>query len=603
MPTDNHVSWWRRLLATLTNRIRRQTRSADVAIEDHKLVLGLSKKRIPSGAQLRYLPQLFGTAERRWIRLSITLATISAIFLIGHALWQHFSRVPTTGGTLTEGVIGAPQFLNPVLARPLSADQEVTGLLFRGLLKVDEQLHVVPDLAESVDVSTDGKVYTVKLRQNIRWSNGDPLTVDDVRYTYETVADSSYQSPVQSQYKNVSVSIADDRTVVFTLASAYEPFRSALTLGILPAKAWQDQSPQTFALAELNVKPITNGPYKFQSLTKDRGGNIKAFTFIRNKEASSDQPFIEKVIIKVYPDMTSALDALNSNAIDSLGGIDAGNLEKVAKHRVITRFGLSQLTAVFFSQKTNPALKVKEVRQALAMAVDRPSLIAQAFGALGRPADGPLVAGQPGYAADVKRFGLDITQANTLLDQAGWKRGDNGVRAKGTQILAFTLTTVDDPTYAAVAHQLAEQWKALGANVDVKTVAADRIQKDVIRPRQYDALLFGQIMDTDADPYAFWHSSQQHDAGFALAVAFIKKVDQDLEAAQKATTTEAHDAALKDFQSVIGDEVPAIILAQSEYAYAHLPSLRGITATSIVSPADRFDNIERWYVTTGLDWK
>ncbi len=602
MPTDK-PSWWRRLLALPRKLFRRRTATTDIQADDRALVMSLSTKRIPSFNQLRHLPRLLTATEQRLVRLGLVLMIASALVLIGHSVFRHVSFVPTNGGSFTEGLVGAPQFLNPVLARSPNADRDLTGLLFRGLMRLDDHLQVVPDLAASLTVSADGKTYTAKLKSDLVWSNGDPITSDDIRYTYETVADAAYQSPYLNTFANVAVATPDASTVIFTLTEPNEPFRAALTLGILPAKLWLDQSPQTFPLAELNIKPVGSGPYKFQSITKDRNGNIKEYTFIRNRTFSGQPVRIEKITFKIYPDFYSAIDALTSNAIDNFGGITASELAKVQKSRQVSHFGLSQITAVFFSQKSNPALKTKEVRQALAMAVDRPAIIASAFKGIGRPADGPLLPGQPGYSADIKRFGLDLAQANTVLDQAGWKRGDDGLRSKNKQGLTFDITTVDEPTYVAAANMLAEAWKGLGATVGVKTVAADRIQKDVVRPRAYDALVFGQITNADADPYSFWHSSQQRDPGLALAVGFLKKVDQDLETAQKATTMDAHNAALRDFQTVIADEVPAIILDQSVYLYAHVSSLRGFPSDQIVSAANRFDGIASWYVKTKLSWK
>lgn len=602
MPTDK-PRWWRRILSRLTMLFRRGHNAETVPDDDRDLVLSLSPSRIPSIKQLSFLSRLLNSKERRLIRLYLLIAVLSAGLLGGRFLYRHIESVPTQGGSLTEAIVGTPQYLNPVLARPYSADTELTRLLFRGLFRVDEQMNVVPDLAESLNLSADGKTYTVTLPPNLKWSDGTDLTANDVLYTFETAADASYQSPIQGLYKNVTVTAPDAQTVVFTLPAAYYPFPRSLTLGLLPADHWQDQTPQTFALAELNIKPIGNGPYKFHTVTKDRSGNIRGFSFVRNTNFAGAAPLIDKIVVKVYPEPISALQAFIDNSVDSLGGIAAGDLATVTKKHRVARLGLSQLTGVFFNQKTNPALKIKEVRQALAMAIDRPALINTAFQGVGRPADGPLLPGQPGYAADVKRFGLDITQANAILEQAGWVIGDNGVRAKAKQELAFALTTVDEPTYVAAAQQIAAAWQTIGAKVEVKIVDADRIQKDVIKPRTYDAFLFGQIANADASPYQFWHSSQQLDSGFALAVGFIKKVDQDLDAAQKATTAEAHDTALGDFQTVIADEVPAIILNQSEYLYAHERSLRGFPSDRIATAADRFDGISDWYLKTSWGWK
>lgn len=602
MPTDN-PKWWRRTWSRLTILWPRRHGVEQAQDDDRELVLSLSPSRIPSLKQLGYLPRLLSRRERRLVRLCLLVASLGLCILIGRLLFRHVVTIPHKGGTLTEAVVGIPQYLNPILARPYSADTELTRLIFRGLFRVDEHMRVVPDLADAVNVSADGKTYTVTLRPNLKWSDGTALTSADVVYTYETIADATYQSPIQGLYKNVSVAATDVSTVVFTLKEAYFPFPTALTLGLLPSAHWQDQTPQTFSLAELNVKPIGNGPYKFQSVTKDRNGNIRGFTFVRNTFFNDDAPLIDKVVIKVYPESTSAFEAVTSNAVDSLGGIAVSDLARAQRSRVVSRFGLSQITAVFFSQKSNPALKIKEVRQALALAVDRSALIKDAFNGVGRPAAGPLLPGQPGYAADIQVPAFDLAKANAALDQAGWKRGDTGIRAKNKQELAFAITTVNEPSYTAAANMLAETWNSLGAKVDVKVVEPERIQKDIIKPRSYDALLFGQIANSDANPYQFWHSSQQRDNGFALAVGFIKKIDQDLATAQQATTEQAFNDALRDFQAVMVDEVPAIILAQSEYLYAHERALRGITSTSLPAAADRFDTISSWYLKTRWGWK
>lgn len=596
--------WWRRWTSPLIKLFKREKSAALAAqADDRTLVFSLSRSRIPNARQLGYLPRTLSTRERNWIRIFFTLAILSLMTLGGHTVMRHVTRVAADGGSFTEGMIGTPQFLNPVLARPYTIDAELNRLLFRGLLRIDDRLQVVPDLAEYVQVSDDGKVYTVTLRPNLRWSDGEPLNAADVIYTFETVADPTYQSPQQSLFKNVQVAMTDDRTVTFTLPQAFEPFRSYLTLGLIPAHLWQDQTPQNFPLAEANIKPVTNGPYKFQSVTKDRTGNIKSYTFIRNKETLGDRPPIEKITTKFYPEVTSAIDALKSNAIDSLGGIETKDLDQVKKFRSIMHYTVAQLTGVFFNQKNSAVLKNKEVRRALAMAVDRQGLITTTMNGIGRPAFSPIVPGQPGYDTAAKHLDFDPTKAQATLEQTGWKAGADGIRRKGKSTLAFTLTTVDDQRYTPLANALASAWTALGVKVEVKTIPVERIQKDIIRPRQYDALLFGQIFDTDGDPYLLWHSSQQLSTGIALAVGYDKTIDQSLDAARSATNAQKHQSALLDFQNAVGDVVPGIIIAQSEYLCAHHPSLRGLVDSQLVTPADRFGSVAAWYLKTAWRWK
>ncbi len=603
MPTAR-FSFLARWSARLKLLLRRRPPDAaeTAAAADRDLVMRLAPARIPSPRQFRHLSSILSAQEQRVTQVATSLAMLSLLVLSGHAVLRHLATVPRAGGTLTEALVGTPQFLNPVLARPFTVDADLSRLTFRGLMKVDERLRLVPDLAASVTAGGDGKSYTVTLPKNLRWSDGQPLTSDDIRYTFETIADPAYQSPWQTLYQGLAIATPDDRTAIFTLKDAFAPFISYLTIGLLPAHVWQDANPQSFALAELNAKPVGNGPYRFQSLTKDRAGNIRSYTFIRNKNANQ-QPYLDKVVIKLYPDQAAALDALATGAVDALGNISPADRAKVTKHHRLTPFALSQLTAVFFSQRTNPALRAKAVRQALALATDKTAIVAQALDGAGQAIDGPLLPGQEGYNPDLKRYEFNLDRAKALLDQSGWKTTTAGVRQKGSQQLTFVLTTVKDPVYEAVAKQLVSGWREIGATVELKTVSSDQMQKEVIRPRKYEALLFGQLYDADADPYPLWHSSQQKSTGFNLALSFLKGVDKDLEDARTTTDAAKRTKDLFDFQNIVAEEVPAIFLYQAEYLYAHPKTLRGFPTDRLVSATDRFDGLNRWYLRTGLQWR
>lgn len=598
------MTWWKKVFTPLFGLFRRHHSTSTAAqINDQELVLSLSAKRIPSWRQFRYLPRLLGPTEMRLARMFVTVAVVSSVFIIGHYCSRHLHWIPADGGTLTEGLIGTPQYLNPILARPFTPDTDLTNLLFRGLIKVDRHLNVVPDLAESLSVSADGKTYTAVLRKSQLWSDGTAITAADVVYTFETIADANYQSPYQAVYANVKIASTDTRTIVFTLPAATPAFRSTLTLGILPSSYWQDQTPQTFSLAELNVKPISSGPMKFQSVTKDRSGLIRSFTFVRNKVYGGRASHIDKLNIKLYGDTSTAVDALHSDEIDSLGGVELKSLPIVSKDRVVRADLVTQLTGVFFNEKTSVVLKIPEVRKALSLATNRPALLSGSMKQFGQPVFGPLVPGLSGFSADAKKVGFDITAAGALLDQAGWKAGADGMRAKKDQALAFTLTTVDNPTYATLAQELAKQWAVVGVKVTVNTTPLDAIQKNVIKARQYEALLFGQILDVGGDITPLWHSSQQQGTGIALAVVYNKNADANLDKARSATDETVRANALADFQNIIVDQAPAILLTQNTYLYAHERNLRGFTYDRFHSSDDHFDGIENWYLKTKLSWK
>ncbi len=578
--------------------------STDFTAADRDLVFSLAPSRVPSWPQLRLLPRVLTARDQRLIRLWGWLAALAVVVLLIQLVAAHVGFLPASGGTLTEGVIGTPQYINPVLARSSTVDELLTRLTFRGLMSVNADGQILPDLAESLTPSENGKVYTAKLRSGLRWSDNEPLTSQDALFTFQTIIDTTYKSPLAPAWRGVAVTAPDDITVVFALPAAANSFPSLLTTGLLPAHAWLDTSPPTFGLAELNTKPtISNGPFHFQSLTKDRNGTIRSYTFTRNQAYHRPVPYLDKMIIKFYPDQPQALEALGTKSIDSLGNITLADAPDTAKSDTITAWPVSQLSAIFFNQGKNPALKAKEVRQALATAVDREPLIDDVLHGFATPIVGPVLPGALGYNEFLKRYDYDPVAAEKLLEDAGWKRNDQGIRQKGGQQLTFTFAYVDEPTSRALAERIVAHWRAIGAQVENRAVTASQIQKDVIRPRAYEALLFSQRYEADPDPYLFWHSSQQRDPGFNLSVFFIKKVDQDLEDSRVTTSLDQRRTDYLDFQNILADEVPAIFLYQSQYLYAHQGSLRGLTAKRLVTGADRWLDIDNWYVKRRLAWK
>ncbi|MBI3573208.1 MAG: peptide ABC transporter substrate-binding protein [Candidatus Kerfeldbacteria bacterium] len=606
MRTASIVATGRRWLSRLLfwrrpTRAQAQAGATEAAAEDHELVFGLAKSRVPSVHQLAHLSAVLSPKEKRWVRWWMVVAVVAALLLIGRWSFRHVSRFPASGGTLTEGLVGAPQYLNPVLARS-QVDLPLTSLTFRGLLKLNQDFHLVPDLARNYSVSPDGKTYTVILPHGLHWSDGQALTAQDVVYTYETIADADFKSPLATIFNKITVAAPNDQTVVFHLPTAQAAFPSYLISGLLPAHLWSDSSAQSFPLAELNVKPVGDGPYRFQSVTKDSNGNIKSYTFVRNPNFSGPRPYLNSIVIKFYPDDGSATEAWRTNAIDTFGGITPDQLAGLSKRGAVTAWPISQLTAVFFNQRTNQALKSHDVREALALATNRSPMIDQALKHFGMPVFGPILPGYIGYNPDLQRYPYDPAKAKALLDQGGWKVNSQGLRQKGPQQLTFTFTTLDEPTYRAVADRLVADWRAIGANVEIKYIPVSRMQKDVIRPRQYEALLFGQVFEADGDPYPYWHSTQTKDPGFNLAIFFNKNIDQDLQDGQTQTDQAKRIKDYLDFQNLVAGDIPAIFLYQSEYLYLHPKNLQGIESKHLVNGSTRFSTIESWYRQTRLSW-
>ncbi|MDD5039690.1 MAG: ABC transporter substrate-binding protein [Patescibacteria group bacterium] len=571
---------------------------------DKKLVFSLAKQRFPTWQQVQYLSQYLSKKEKLLIRGLIVITLAALVILAIRFYFRHVEYLPQNGGTYTEALVGQPQYINPVLAQG-DIDRDITSLVYAGLFRYDAGLKLVTDLASSYELSEDKKTYTIHLRENVYWHNGNAILADDVVFTFETIQDPEYKSPYYQNFQGVAIERIDDRTVTFTLPEPFAPFLSNLTVGIIPGHIWGDIGPSNFHLAEYNTRPVGSGPLQFKKLTKDRSGNIKSYELTRYGSYHGSRTYIDGIILKFYPDFESAITAVKNNNVDGISYLpkeSRNTLNGKRGYRTYS-FQLPQYTAVFFNQK-NELLKNKELKQALAYATDKKRILTEALKGLGKSINGPILPGFLGYHPDIKKYSFDPAKAAELLDQAGWKVPEGGgLRAKNGAELKFSLTTVDQTEYLNTANILRENWEAIGVGIELKIMNPLRVDKEVIKPKDYEAFLYGEILGSDPDPYPFWHSSQSTNGGLNLSNYYNKEVDKLLEEGRKIDATDERAQKYRDFQNIIAEEMPALFLYSPSYDYYTSDTIKGITTTRINIPSDRFSGISGWYIKTRLGWQ
>ncbi len=576
--------------------------------------MNLSDKRLPNMKQLKHLNRFLSPREKTAMKVLAALVGV-ALFSAGVKFYNdHVSIVPDQGGDYAEAVVGAPHLINPILTASNDADQDLVSLVFSGLMKTDPKGELVPDLASSYEVSSDGKTYVFRLRDGIQWQDGTAFSSGDVVATVDYIKNASWKSPHLAQFKNVTVEAPDDKTVKFTLEDPFAPFLSLLTIGILPEHLWQEVRPENAIRADLNAKPIGTGPFKFKSLVKDKKGAVRSYTLIRNENYYDAKPYLASFTFKYYADTGSATDALMKKKVDGISFLPPEERQAIDKLGSVKSYvlHLPQYTAVFFNLNKNAALKSKDVRQALALAVDKDKILREAVPAGGEPVYGPILPGFVGFHPDVKKYGFDPAAAAALLEKDGWKLNAEGVREQqtvdkagkvtATTPLSLTLTTVDAKENIDVARLIQQDWNAIGAKTELEIEPASKIQKEKIRPRDYDALLYGEILGPDPDPYPFWHSSQNEAPGLNLAVFSNRRVDELLEKARLTTNDAERTTYYKEFQDILAEEVPAIFLYSPTYTYVVSRNIKNMDTATIFTPSGRFANVEQWYINTKRAW-
>ncbi|MDO8668651.1 MAG: ABC transporter substrate-binding protein [bacterium] len=600
---------------------------------DKKLVFSLAKSRWPSFNQLKYVKKYLNQPERLIISVCFLIIFLSASFLTINFYRNHLEVIPLSGGEYIEGAVGSIKYINPLYSIFSDVDSDITSLVYSSLFKRGENAQLVNDLVKSYEISQDGKTYIIKIKPNIEWHNGGYLTVDDIIFTFEAIKNSRYQSPLRASFVGVEIEKFDDQTIKFDLAEPYAAFLDLLTFGILPQVSWQQIEPASASLAELNLKPIGSGSYKFKSLVKDKSGNIKTYNLTRNANYYDSPPYINTISFKIFGNTSELISALNNNLIGGISYLPEQSKSDVVAQNSLNfyRLSLPKLSAIFFNTKASLFLMDKRVRQALAYAIDKNEIVSEVMGGNARVIDSPVLPESFAYNNNAKKYNYDVASSSRLLKEAGWKiteikiedidkakedltstdeavkkaaqaKIDMGVGRwlmKDNNYLSLELNTVDNPEYGQTAGLIAEFWRQVNVKVRINLVPANQIQTDVIKTRNFTALLYGEITGADPDPYAFWHSSQIGPTGLNLADYNNKEVDKLLEEGRLTNDLKARKEKYQKFQEILAEDEPAIFLYSPGYTYVQSKNIKGFNVKSIISPSDRFADVNQWYMKTG----
>jgi len=557
----------------------------------------------------------FNFFEKVLFFIFIALILFGSLFSIYKVVSLVQVEVPREGGSITEGVIGTPRFINPLLAIN-DADRDLTQLIYSGLLKATPEGKLVNDLAESYRVSEDGLSYTFKIKENVVFHDGEPITTDDIIFTINMAQTDALRSPRRANWQGVSVEKINDKEVVFKLSEPYSPFLENTTIGILPKHLWGALSPEEMAFSDLNSEPIGSGPFKFKSLKKDSAGIPTQYKLIPFEKYTFGKAYLNEIRFKFYKNEDELISAYKKESIDNINSVSPELIKenKNDKDNIISP-ALPRVFGVFFNQNHAPLFTNKEVRVALETAVDKERLINEVLHGYGSIIDSPIPPGamekyrQTGtikVSKTDKDIDQKITEAISILERNGWTKNEEGFFVKKTAkdnfLLSFSVSTSNSPELKAVAEIIKENWEKIGAKVEIKVFDIGTLNQEVIRPREYDTLLFGEVIGRDLDLFAFWHSSQRNDPGLNIALYTNITVDKILESVRKSFEARELYKKFEEFKNEIEADVPAVFLYSPDFIYILDSKIKGVEIGTITTPAERFLNVEKWYINTDKVW-
>lgn len=553
----------------------------------------------------RHIFKRFGrlTDVRRFVISWLVLMLIIIGLLVAQtiALSDQYQAVePVPGGIYNEGVLGTFTNSSPIYATS-NVDASVSRLVFSGLLKYDQNNQLVPDLAESYSVSASGLTYTVRLKPNLTWHDGQPLTSADVVYTYQTIQNPDAQSPLQSSWQGITITATDAQTVTIKLPNALAAFPYNLTTGIVPQHILGKTEPADLRSSDFNtIKPVGAGPFSWQAIEAN-GDDLDA---IQQQIAlkpfdkyALGKPKLNEFTVQAYANKDQLIDAFTDGKLTGVSGLNEVPKQiKDMSSANIMNIPLNAANMVFF-KTTAGVLSDRQVRQALVQSADVDKIVDQ----LDYPARlvrSPILIGQVAYDHKFVQAGFDLQQAKQKLTSAGWIEGKNGLRTKNGQPLQFSLTISDNTENRMVAKQLQAQWRAVGADVKIDIQKQSDFQ-NTVADHSYDALLYGISIGSDPDVYVYWNSSQADiRSGNRLNFSEFKNSNADtaLESGRTRRDPAIRAVKYRPFLQAWQQEAPAVGLFQPRMLYITNGPVFGLTDHSINNPIGRFNNVENWQI-------
>jgi len=490
------------------------------------------------------------------------------------------------GGTVVLSTVEEPTGFNPLFYMD-TLSPNIGSLLFNTLVNIDEQLEYVPELAESWQVSEDGLTWNFRLREGVRFHDGEPLDAEDVVFTYRTLLDPASESPLAPLYGIIEQVEAVDRLQVrFHLAEPYSPLLNLLILEIVPQHLLGKGG---IGFEEFARNPVGSGPFVFKSWEEER------ILLHANPEYFEGRPYLDRVEVRWYPDQSRAWSALMRGEVDLVMDLE---LEDYRVIREDPRFKTYDYLGIFYYtllfNLNDPLLADAELRRALDLIVDREDLIEQALNGRAVPTTGPFRPGTWPYDPEVGNPAPDPARAAEILAALDWRDtdGDLILDRDGEELALTILADEGDLPKEAVARRIKWQLFRAGIRAEVQLLSPQELFEEHLYPGKFQATILQFNAGVDPDKFIpfFWHSENIGRSN--LGAYGNAEVDRLIEAGRTSPEFEERRNTYRRIHALIAGDRPALFLYMRKIFFAASANIEGINA----APELLYSSIQDWYI-------
>lgn len=505
---------------------------------------------------------------------------------------------PAYGDTFIEASIGDIQGLIPNITTDGSSHQ-VGSLIYAGLVKRDKDLNLIPNLAESWDLSKDCLTLTFRLRKDAKWHDGHPVTSEDVRFTYEAMIHPKTPTAYKEDFLAVqSFEVLDPYTVRITYPKPYAAAVESWGTWVLP-KHLLERYVKEGRLREApeNRRPVGNGPYR---LVEWKSG--EKVVVLANPDYFEGRPYISRVVYRIIPSQATIFLELKAKGVD-FAGLTAIQFKRQTEYPAFRKayskyqYPANAYTYFGFNLK-DPRFADRRVRRAFAHAISKQELIDGVRLGLAREATGPYKPGTWAYNPDVVRFPYDPEKAKALLAEAGWKDTDgDGILDKNGVPFTFTIrTNQGNEERKKIAEIIQRRLKDIGVAAEIQILEWAAFIKEFVKKRRFEAIILGWGIGLDPDQYEVWHSSKTGPDELNHISYANPEVDQLLELGRGSCRREERKKYYVRLQEVLAEDQPILFLYFPDALPVVAARVHGIEP----SPNGITYNFIRWYVPKQL---
>lgn len=488
----------------------------------------------------------------------------------------------TDGGTYSEATLGKVNSLNPLFAST-NSEKTLSKLLFATLTAPDASGHTGNVLAKSVRSDETGKNWTVSLRENLKWSDGEPLTIDDVLFTANLIKDSSVISSYNSNLAGVSVE-KEGENLIFSLKSSYADFASALNFPILPEHVLKDTSPEKLLESSFSASPITSGPFDFNATQAIGSAGESVVYLTANENYYKGKPKINSFVVHAYPTTDEIKLALKSGVVTATAELLPTDSEDVLSQSIYEKQTKINAGVYAFINTRSQLLKTKSLRKAIQKGIDVEELCS-------------LTSGESMLSYPILKSQVSLPEWPALPEK-NTEEAKAAIADADVKDTPLELVTISTGYFPVLAEDLKAQLEDLGFKVNMTIFdPGQEFIVNVIATRSYDILLYEVELGADPDILAYYHSSQASQNGLNLSNYRNTLADDLILGARETVDSELRAAKYVSFLKHWVEDVPAIGIYQVNMSYYFDKKAKTFSEDSSLStPIDRLNDVKYWAV-------